>query len=255
MHDGEQHVLAAWRELVGDLSVAAHVPGVGEHAPRLEAGALALDLAFPLFLVLRRRVRVVRQLGVVELEADRAAEAQVELAGGEPFGALVGLGQVGPDALDGAGQQALHFHGAGLDESCGGVLFGSSAVHLPFLFKEDLEAFLMASSARRAASSSSSLPLQKSRVFSIHSVSSSNGLRSSERKWSRPATRRRTRPARSRMRMCLDTELSEISNGAATSVTRASPEARRFRIVRRVSPARAGRGASRAIGPTLTQKY
>src|SRR5258708_13964274 len=237
MHDGEQHVLAAWRELVGDLSVAAHVPGVGEHAHRLEAGALALDLALPLFLVLRRRVRVVGQLGVAEVEAERAAEAQVELAGGEPFGALVGLGQVGPDALDGAGQQALHFHGAGLDESCGGVLFGSSAVHLPFLFKEDLEAFLMASSARRAASSSSSLPLQKSRVFSIHSVSSSNGLRSSERKWSRPATPRRPRPPRSRTRLGLETELSEVSDGAATSVTPAPPAASRFRMLPRASAA------------------
>src|SRR5258708_8217909 len=247
MHDGEQHVLAAWRELVGDLSVAAHVPGVGEHAPRLEAGDLALELAFPLFFVLRRRVRVVRQLGVVELEAERRAGAEVELAGGEPVGLLVGLGQVGPDALDGAGQQALHFHGAGLDESCGGVLFGCSAVHLRFLFKEDLEAFLMASSARRAASSSSSLPLQKSRVFSIHSVSSSNGLRSSERKWSRPATRRRTRPARSRMRMCLDTELSEISNGAATSVTPAPPAASRFRMLPRASAASAMRVSSRSM--------
>src|SRR5258706_12048944 len=119
VHDGEQDVLAARRELVGDLGVAAHVPGVGEHAHRLEAGDLAFEFTLALFPVLRRHVLVVRQAGVVELQADRATEAQVELAGGEPLGALVGLGEVGPDALNGARQQALHLHGAGYDHGYG----------------------------------------------------------------------------------------------------------------------------------------
>ena len=44
--------------------------------------------------------------------------------------------------------------------------------------------------------------------------------------------------------MCFDTELSEMSNGSATSVTRASPEASRRRMLRRVSSARAIRVSS-----------
>lgn len=51
---------------------------------------------------------------------------------------------------------------------------------------------------------------------------------------SRPRTLRRTRPALSSTRMCLDVELSEIGNALATSVTRASDSARRARMARRV---------------------
>ena len=47
--------------------------------------------------------------------------------------------------------------------------------------------------------------------------------------------------------MCFDTEFSEMSNGAATSVTRASPEARRLRMLRRVSSARAIRVSSSSM--------
>ena len=97
----------------------------------------------------------------------------------------------------------------------------------------------MASSARSAASRRSSRELQKSRVSCIQRVSSSKGRGSSARKWSRPEMRRRTSPARSRILMCLETELSEMPNGSATSVTRASPEASHFRIERRVSSASA----------------
>src|SRR5712671_2209552 len=54
--------------------------------------------------------------------------------------------------------------------------------------------------------------------------------------------------------MCLETELSEMSNGAATSVTRASPEARCLRMPRRVSSARAIRVLSRSMALIFTQK-
>src|SRR5262245_31967163 len=66
--------------------------------------------------------------------------------------------------------------------------------------------------------------------------------------------RRRTRPARSRRRMCFETELSEMPNGAATSVTRASPEASRLRMLRRVSSASAISVSSRSIAIIFTQK-
>ena len=62
------------------------------------------------------------------------------------------------------------------------------------------------------------------------------------------AVRSATKVTRSSRRMCLDTELSEMSNGAATSVTRASPAARRCRMPRRVSSASAISVSSRSIG-------
>lgn len=56
---------------------------------------------------------------------------------------------------------------------------------------------------------------------------------------SRPTFRRSTNLARSKIRMCLETELSEIGNGAARSVTRASDRASRRKMARRVGSARA----------------
>jgi hypothetical protein len=54
--------------------------------------------------------------------------------------------------------------------------------------------------------------------------------------------------------MCFETELSEMPNGAATSVTRASPEASRFSIERRVSSASATSVSSRSMADIFTQK-
>ena len=54
--------------------------------------------------------------------------------------------------------------------------------------------------------------------------------------------------------MCFDTELSEMSNGAATSVTRASPEASRCRMLLRVSSASAISVSSRSMALIFTQK-
>src|ERR1043165_9371715 len=49
------------------------------------------------------------------------------------------------------------------------------------------------------------------------------------------------RPARSRTLRCFDTAGRLMSNGAASSVTAASPAARRARIARRVGSARAAK--------------
>src|SRR5438067_4043079 len=242
--DDEQHVLAAGCQLVRNLGIAAVPgPGVREQAHGLEARDDAVELARLAVLVFFRRGLLAGEFRIIELEADLASDTQVELAGAEPFRALVGLGDVSPHALDRSGQQALELDGAGLDH-------GDGSVHLRFLFVvrladwEDLAATAIASSARSAASRWSRRSLQNSRVRSIHCVSSSKGFGSRVRKWSRPATRRRTSPARSSKRMCFDTELSEISKGAATSVTRASPDASWRRILRRVSSARAIRVSS-----------
>src|SRR5258707_13112579 len=185
------------------------------------------------------------------MQFDLAADAQIELARGEPGGALLGFGEVGPDALDGPGQQALEANGGRLDQ---GALFGHGLLlGLRFLgdLREEMRAASTASSARSAASSLSRRVVQTARSRCIQAAAESRGAGSSERKWSRPAMRRRTRPARSRMRMCLDTELSEISNGAATSVTRAPPEARRFRMPRRGASASTMREECRARARTL----
>src|SRR6185436_4925034 len=205
VNDHEKHIFALRRELVRHLGLGTVPdPRVGEGVHGLQASDDALgdvplaDLALPVLLgcgLLAREARV------VELEAALAADAQVELARGEPFRALVGLGDVGPDPLERPGQEALEAHGAGLDEG-DGWLHGF-LLRLGWGGVEDsFRAASIASSARRAASRESRRADQNSRVFSIHWVRSSNGFGSSARKWSRPETRRRTSPARSRRRMC-----------------------------------------------------
>src|SRR4030081_3508830 len=62
---------------------------------------------------------------------------------------------------------------------------------------------------------------------------------------SRPCTLRRTRPAPSSTRMCLEVELSEIGKALAMSVTRASDWARRARMARRVASETAEKTRSR----------
>jgi len=48
---------------------------------------------------------------VVEMQVRPAAHAQVEDAAREPRLALLGIGEVGPDALDRSGEHALEAHG------------------------------------------------------------------------------------------------------------------------------------------------
>src|SRR6202171_363329 len=178
-----------------------------------------------------------------------AAYAQVERAARKPCRALVGFGEVGPDALDRSGKQALEADRALLDGS-------AKVVHFLLLLLDGWVDFSFAatraSSARSAASRASSLSVQKMRWRSIHSTALSIGAGLKVRKCSRPDTRRRTSSARSRMRMCLETELSEMSNGAASSATRASPRERRFRMALRVGSARAISVWSRFMIPILT---
>src|SRR5580692_267262 len=76
---------------------------------------------------------------------------------------------------------------------------------------------------------------------SIHAAASFKARTFLDSTCSRPILRRSTRRARSRMRMCFETEFSEMANGAANSVTRASPRASRSRIARRVGSASAPR--------------
>src|ERR1700682_270496 len=180
-----------------------------------------------------------------------AAYAQVERSAREPCRALVGFGEVGPDALDRSGEQAFEAHRAwrGGSAHCGRTY----VVHFLLLGLRlgggglSFFAAAIASSARSIASRASSRPVQKARLCSIHLEASASGAALKERKWSRPATRRRTRSARSRMRMCFETELSEMSKGAGTSGPRASPRESRCRMARRVGSARAMRVSSSSM--------
>src|SRR6185436_4429067 len=99
-------------------------------------------------------------------------------------GALFRFGKVGPDALDGPGQQALEADGGGRE---GG---GACVVVHGFLLDLDV-AFSLASSARSAASSLSRRCVQAARSRCSHAAAASSGAGSSDRKWSRPSTRRR----------------------------------------------------------------
>src|SRR5215467_12448748 len=94
-------------------------------------------------------------------------------------------------------------------------------------------------SSVRTLSSSPSRHAQSARCSCVHFARAPSGSGLSASKCSRPRLRRRTKSARSRSRMCLETEFSEIGKGAAISVTRASPAASRPRIARRVGSARA----------------
>src|SRR5260221_1946965 len=246
MGDDEQDVLAPRLQLERHFRFRACGPeGVAEEARRLHAGDRAGPIALLALVLVGRLLR--RNVRVIEMQVRPAAHAQVEDATREPRGALVGFREVGPDAFDRPGEQALETHGALLGGSADVVhflLLLDGLVDLSFDFSF---AAATASSARSVASRASSRSVQKMRWRSIHSAALSIGPGLKVRKCSRPDTRRRTRSARSRMRMCLETELSEMSNGAASSVTRASPLERRCRSARRVGSARAIRVWSRSM--------
>src|ERR1700730_1621694 len=68
----------------------------------------------------------------------------------------------------------------------------------------------------------------------IHRATSRNGSEDKCKVFSRPCRVRRTSPARSSTRTCLQNPVSDIEKGPATSEMRADPRASRSRIARRV---------------------
>src|SRR5262245_32618216 len=111
------------------------------------------------------------------------------------------------------------------------------------------------SSFRNMPSIAARLALQKAFCFPIQRSTSPKGFGLNVRMYSRPVLRRVTNAARSRTLICLETVLNEIGNGAARSVTRASPRASRRKISRRVGSASAirvwSRLRSRGAGITI----
>jgi hypothetical protein len=103
------------------------------------------------------------------------------------------------------------------------------------------------SSFHNMSSIAARLALQKAFCFAIQRSISPKGFGLNVRMYSRPALRRATNAARSRTLICLETVLNATGNGAARSVTRASPRASRRKISRRVGSASAIRVRSRLL--------
>jgi len=101
----------------GDLGIA---PCETEEAGRVALKDVTLDSA-AVAGVIRGRL-LAGEGGVVEVELDLAAGAEVHGARGEPCGAFVGVREVGPNALDGSGQEACEAQFARVDEFAVGVV-------------------------------------------------------------------------------------------------------------------------------------
>ena len=95
--------IAERRQLEGDLRLVFRpAPGHAEQARRI-ALCDAADEAHAVLECLEalgRRLPVRRKVGVMEGQLHATADAQIHVAGGEPFGALVRIREIGPDALD-----------------------------------------------------------------------------------------------------------------------------------------------------------
>ena len=102
------------------VDLASSIPGEGELSRRIELEYPALQ-AVLLAEAGRLFARRVRQLAVAPDELERRADLHLHCARGEPLAAQVALGEVGPDALDRPGQQALDLHRGGLGQRAVGV--------------------------------------------------------------------------------------------------------------------------------------
>src|SRR6202163_921661 len=158
MGDDEQDVLALRLELERHFRFRTRgIEGIAEEVGGLQARDPVAQIALH-DVVLVGRPLVRRNNRVVEMQDRPAAQAQVERAARKPCRGVVGFGEVGPDALDRSGKQALEADRALL----GG---GAKVVHSLLLLLDEWVDFSFAaataSSARSAASRASSLSVQK----------------------------------------------------------------------------------------------
>src|SRR5271169_4556068 len=104
MNHGEQHKVARRLELKRDAAGAA--PRDGELTGRIELGDSALQ---PVLLAksVRSLAGRIAKLAVAPDEFERRADLHLHLTRRQPLAAQVALGEIGPDALDGPGQNAL----------------------------------------------------------------------------------------------------------------------------------------------------
>ncbi len=172
MDQGQQHLVAAGFEFERHFAAA---PGERKAARRVEFGDAALHAVLGAEAVGARAGRI-GQLVVAPGQFERRVDLQVHVAGGEPLAAEVALREVGPDAFDRAGQQALQAHGArrgdggvvgvgcgGLDGGVHGLLRGVRVRGggVRFCLRAGLRTDFAASSASSSAARASSLLFQK----------------------------------------------------------------------------------------------
>ena len=122
---GQQHLVALRSEL--DRDVAAVLPGEAELMRRVELGDAALH---PVLDGKPRRPLAGRigQLVVAPDEFERRADFHLHPARRQPLAAQIALREIGPDALDRAGQKALDLERGGLGQHAIGFL-GRVFVH------------------------------------------------------------------------------------------------------------------------------
>ena len=237
MRHDQQHFFTLRCELENDFGFAEHPEGgrVGQESRRIALRDLSATFhAIDHLRVFRRRRFLVREIGVLKVEHELAADAEVHLAAGKPGCAQLRVGEILPDALDRPRQQAFEPHFAWSDD-------------LRIVAHRLLLGFLIFARRRtwprprlcKICSSASSRSVQNARCLSIQAAASISGSGSNATQCSRHARRRRTNLACSSTRMCFDTALSDIANGSANSVTRASPRRSRSTIARRVGSASA----------------
>src|SRR6478735_9851425 len=101
-----------WRSLPLSRIVTLPLPeGLAACDLPVDDGAAVI---LPVFF--RHHFLVRGQLGMIESQRRTPADAQIHVARGKPFSALLRLGEIGPDAFDRAGQQELEANGLPIDD-------------------------------------------------------------------------------------------------------------------------------------------
>src|SRR3954454_2872194 len=113
MDQGEQHVVALLGQLERDLAGLAEC--VGELVRRLDRQNPALD-AMLLAKAFRAFAGWIGQLVVAPGKLESRADLQLHVARRKPAAAQLALREIGPDAIDGSGQQAFELQGGRFDQ-------------------------------------------------------------------------------------------------------------------------------------------
>src|SRR5690606_26077903 len=225
-------------------------PGERQQARRLAAQDLAAHRAgvADLAVLLRGWIVPARQFRIAEMQLHGTARARVHRSAGEPEAALVRIDEVAPAAFERTGQASAEAQGAGAGEGAvGGHGVGPPRVG-------GASGGLPDPSWPAPRSSASRLFRRAVENFAkpcSHASASAWGAAWSAQRWVWPCSVRRSRPARSRGRMCLEAAASDISDGAASSPSLRSPGASAASIARRVGSERAWKTPSRRGGYSI----
>src|ERR1022692_3439642 len=233
----DQNILALRRQLKRRLGFSGAAKRESEHTRRFAAGddSLHAGAGVVMLLVFLRRRLVRREIPVPKVERELAALAQLHRPTRKPVAALLRVGEIVPDALDGAGQRA---HEAHLRWA------GELAVYI-VCFHDEVLFFRFcsfdSSSARNSHSRASSRCDQTDRVFSSQASRSPkpSGLRACTRDW--PSARTVTSPASCSTFRCWEIAGALMSNSSTSSPAVRSRTASSSTIRRRFGSAMARR--------------